>query len=283
MIFLSSRSISLFILVTIAWVVGASALLDVFKDFADQWWWLAIATFYVLFMNEHFLHGTLGHIWYKINPNRVFYKILVFLSSTSLTFGSVKGMLIMHETHHHYADQDKRDYLSLRKRWMTSGLVSPLMFVYEPYKLEIPNQAEFVKNKQQEHPELVNDGWTDFCDRHLVSLTIAWWTSLYLLAPEILFNLILMGRLLMSIYVFINTVVGHTDLLFGYRNFRTPDNSHNNLFFHCLFLGMFSTLLHNNHHGKDFSKDQSHQYKWWEFDTGFFVQKFLIKPWIEQR
>jgi hypothetical protein len=283
MITFNIRSVSLFILVSIAWAVGANSLIHVILDFENQWWWLIVASFYMIFLNELFLHCTLGHVWYNIDPQRWFYKILIFLSSTSLTFGSIRGMLIMHETHHIYADQDDKDYLSLKKRWITSGTISPLMFVYQPYKLEIPNQKEFVLQKENQLKNLVNDSWTKFCDNNTVLLTAGWWLILYFLSPIMLFNIILMGRLLMSMYVLINTITGHTNILFGYRNFETLDDSHNNLFFHYMFLGMFSTLLHNNHHGKDFSNSQSHQYRWWEFDTGYLIQKIFIKPLIEKR
>jgi hypothetical protein len=283
MINFNSRSASLFILVSIAWIYGAAALVQVILNFESHWWWFITSSLYMIFLNELFLHCTLGHVWYNIDPQRWFYKILIFLSSTSLTFGSVRGMLIMHETHHIYADQDDKDYLSLKKRWVTSGTLSPLMFVYQPYRLEIPNQRQFVEQKENQLSILVNDPWTKFCDNNTVLLTIVWWTSLYFLAPVILFNILLMGRLLMSVYVLINTVSGHSKLLVGYRNFETPDCSYNNLLLHYVFLGVFSTLLHNNHHGKDFSKSQSHRCHWWEFDAGYKIQKFFIKPLIEKR
>lgn len=60
-------------------------------------------------------------------------------------------------------------------------------------------------------------------------------------------------------------IYGHSKSLFGYRNFETKDNSHNNYILGYLAWGQG---WHNNHHYKpssfDFGKGISG--KWWEFD-----------------
>lgn len=274
----SLRNFTLFLMLCIAWAVGAWHLYYAVIDLSNQWIWIASSAIYVIFINELFFHCTLGHISYKIDTKRIFYKILVFLSSTSLTFGSVRAMIIMHATHHMYADQDDKDYLSLRKRWITAGLISPLMFVYQPYPLSIPDQDKFIEKQSKKFDYLLDDDWTVFCDLYQIILSIVWWAVLYLVFPDFLFKFIMMGRFLMSLFTMLNTIVGHTSLLFGYRNFNTPDHSYNNLLLHYLFLGFFPTLLHNNHHG--LRNAETHKHRWWEFDTGALAIKYVIKPLI---
>jgi len=61
----------------------------------------------------------------------------------------------------------------------------------------------------------------------------------------------------------------------GYRNFNTPDNSKNNIFWNWLTLG---EGLHNNHH--KYPNEYSHDYtkKKYEFDiAGKFIKYFLIE------
>ena len=69
-------------------------------------------------------------------------------------------------------------------------------------------------------------------------------------------------------------VVGHTKLAIGYRNFKTKDNSQNNVLWGYFAWGQG---WHNNHHfnpaSYDFGTDVSG--KWWEFDTCRLFIPFL--------
>lgn len=69
-------------------------------------------------------------------------------------------------------------------------------------------------------------------------------------------------------------VWGHSKSIFGYRNFETRDNSHNNLILGYLAWGQG---WHNNHHYKassyDFGKGVSG--KWWEIDPAKLFLPFL--------
>ena len=61
--------------------------------------------------------------------------------------------------------------------------------------------------------------------------------------------------------------VGH---YWGYRNFETPDVSHNILPLGVLIGG---EEFHNNHHAHAYSAKLSHE--WWEFDVGWFYIRLL--------
>ena len=81
-----------------------------------------------------------------------------------------------------------------------------------------------------------------------------------------------MGRFLISVFKFLADVFGHMKLPFGYRNFNTNDTTYNHLVFHYLCLGLFTAMLHNNHHGTTSSK---HSFHWYEFDMGGVSSSFL--------
>lgn len=67
---------------------------------------------------------------------------------------------------------------------------------------------------------------------------------------------------------------GHTKGLFGYRNFDTNDNSHNNPILGYLTWGQ---AWHNNHHHnpKSFDFGKSISGKWWEWDPSTIFLKLL--------
>jgi len=58
--------------------------------------------------------------------------------------------------------------------------------------------------------------------------------------------------------------------LFGYRSFKTPDQSRNNIVIGVLALG---EGWHNNHHA--FPTSARHGLKWWEFDPSYVIIKSM--------
>jgi fatty-acid desaturase len=266
---------------SLAWVLGGLELTYVLENFDSQWHWIVISLCYAIVVNELFFHIILGHLLFRIDPERPMYKLLVFLATTSLTYGTISGMALLHDSHHRHADQDEHDYLSSSKRWITSGLLSPLMFVYQPYKFSIPDYDNFVTKQTQRYRYLLDNQFTKFCNEYQLELTLCWWLCLFLILPVLFFKLILMSRLLMSIFSIINTLSGHNKLLLGYRNFNTTDHSYNNLIVHYAFLGLSPASLHNNHHGMDFTK--SHSSKWYEIDTGSWIIGCILKPLLESK
>jgi fatty-acid desaturase len=93
--------------------------------------------------------------------------------------------------------------------------------------------------------------------------------------PVVLFKIVFMGRIIISIITFLTTSLGHSKLL-GYRNEDVPNNSNNRLITHYLLgCGLFSSLLHNNHHTHRWIQQQSHSYRWFEIDLGGYIIKLL--------
>lgn len=277
---LNTRSLFLFSAVTIAWIVGGIELADTITNFSTQWFWLVLSILYVIVLNELFFHLIIGHLSFRIDPRRIGYKILVFLTTVNITFGNSKGMLLFHKTHHLYSDQDELDYLSFRKKFITSVMLSPLMYIYDHYDpvATIPDYKNYIEKEKKKYQYLLDDPWTQFCDNYQIVLTLAWWLVIFMIFPVVFFKILLMGRLIISIATTLNGIVGHSRFLFGYRNFDTNDHSYNNLIVHYLFLGFFSTILHNNHHGMNCHS--GHKHKYYEIDTGYWFIKYILKPML---
>jgi fatty-acid desaturase len=134
-----------------------------------------------------------------------------------------------------------------------------------------------LEQQKAKHPEILDDLWTFFVEENRVVLTVLYWAVLWMIAPAFLFYVVLTGRFLYSIFITMAAIGGHTKLPFGYRNFDTPDTTHNNLLFHYVCLGLMPSQLQNNHHGS-----MQHSCHWYEVDTGGLVVK-LLRPLLTKQ
>lgn len=262
--------------VTVAWVIGAGSLYEVIVNFSTQWYWLIAAAFYSVLLNDIFAHIICSHRAIVIDPSRIAYKILLLLTSVDHAWAPVTGLCKLHQNHHQYADQGNRDNLNWRLHWFNLCSLSPLTFLYVRPTV-YPNLETLLHQQTTLHSALINDSYTQFVERNRILLTLIYWLLLYLIMPVLLFKVVLMGRFLFSIFMIMAAIAGHVKIPFGYRNFDTPDTSHNNLLFHYLALGLMPSMLQNNHHGSD-----KNSHKWFEFDTAGVVIK-ILKPLLESR
>jgi len=95
-------------------------------------------------------------------------------------------------------------------------------------------------------------------------------------APGVQFGLSLLvwGVVLRTVYVWhITWAVNSLGHLFGYRNYKTGDDSRNNWFVAFITGG---EGWHNNHHQDPTSATVQH--RWWEFDLNYYIIKSL--EWI---
>ena len=276
MIDTSLRSITLCIMVSIAWYFGAIALYNTAVNFSSQWHWYVLATIYTLVLNEIFLHEIVFHNKLNIDPSRWTYKIFTFLLTIDHANGPITSFCLLHSNHHQYSDKEY-DIVNYRTRWYNFCILAPWIFLTNT-KLNLPNKEKFLAHERIQFQTVLNDSWTQFCEGYKIPLTIFFWFVLYMLAPIILFKIIFMGRFLISVFKFLADVFGHMKLPFGYRNFNTNDTTYNHLVFHYLCLGLFTAMLHNNHHGTTSSK---HSFHWYEFDMGGVVAK-LLKPLLSK-
>lgn len=263
------RRVLLCALVCVAWYWGAISLAEVLGDFANQWPWFVLATVYCVLINEIFGHMICAHRAVVVDPRRLTYRVLIFLASVDHAWAPITNLCRYHENHHLHTDQGHHDNLNWRLHWYSVCSLSPLVFLYVRPTV-YPNLDAMVQQQCQVHAAILSDRYTQFVEQHRIMLTLIFWLSLYWLLPAVLFKIVFMARFLFSIYMVLAAIGGHTKLPLGYRNFDTPDTTHNNLLFHYIALGLMPSMLQNNHHG-----GTSTQHRWFEFDTSRLVVRLL--------
>ena len=273
------KFLCIFVLVSVAWVVGAWELADTILHFDTQWYWFVLATFYTLTLNETFSHRICSHRLFNIDTTSITYKILTFLLTIDHAWSPLTETCLTHANHHIYSDQGDRDNLNWRRHWYSFCTLSPILYLYRQSTV-YPNKELFFTSQREKFKDIVNDTWTEFCEEHRVILTILVWTILYFTVPIVLFKILLMGRFLMSVYMGLVSIGCHMPLPGSYRNYNTNDTTQNNIIFHIVSLGMLSSMLHNNHHGR--AGEIKHTHKWFEFDTSYYIIK-ILRPLLEKR
>jgi fatty-acid desaturase len=266
------NSIGIFLLVSICWVVGAYELIDIFRNFTTQWYWYVLAILYTITINDIFVHNICAHSKVNINTNGITYKILVFLVSVDHGYAPLTTFCSMHAVHHGYADQ-KYDHINYKTNWYDLCILAPWIFLYNKNRTPLAHDKVFFENQVKRFQAINDDLWTFFCEQYSLPLTILYWGILYLICPIVLFKVVMLGRLLISMFNCLTDVFGHMKLPFGYRNFDLNDTSYNHLIFHYLSLGLFNAMLHNNHHG--LRSLETCRFRWFEIYTGLYLNKFL--------
>jgi fatty-acid desaturase len=263
------------LLVFVAWIFGAWALYYSVTDFFNQWHWLLLAVVYGLVPIDQYVHNVIIHGTIKSNPKRLVSRLLLFIAVTQMGLGRVKTFLVLHKLHHARSDCPGKDplYFNKLRHNLIIQTLTPLAYFFNP-KFNTSDFQNFYDSEYQKHQEFMDDPWVTFCNNYYIPITIAYWSMLYLFFPVFLLNVVFVGRVLLSLA---NIAMIHVKLPGSYQHCNR-DHSYNHLFFHYLFLGTISSTLHNNHHHCDIRK--GHSVRWYEFDTGYFIVKYLLKPLI---
>ena len=268
------KSITIFLLISLVWVLGTIELVDTVTNFSDQWYWLVLALIYTSTINDIFGHMTLCHNLFSINFKSWGYRVMSFLFVTDHGWGPITSFCLVHRRHHTHSDQGNKDVANWRIHWYNMDIMSPINFVYQA-RTDYGDEEKFFSTQENVFKELLDDTWTWFIEEYSHWITIAFWAFLYLVCPILLFKIIFMGRMLLGICTVFSSVGGHTKLPFGYRHFNTPDTSYNNLLFHYMCLTVFPTVLQNNHHGQKYTLERGNQYAWYEVDLSKYIARFL--------
>lgn len=276
------RSVSLFLLMSMAWVVGSVEFYHVITDFGNQWYWLALSVAYGLVLAELFCHLSVSHQMVDIDTDSWFYKLLVFLYTVYTPLGSIRGMCLTHTAHHMYADVKYLDPLDSRRMMHLTCSLSPLMYISHVRLDPVPNSQRYFDHQRKKFADILNDSWTEFCDAYTVPLIVFTWGLVYLCLPIEFFNMLMLGRLMVSVSNFVATL-GHFKLIFGYRHFNTKDKSHNHLLFHYLFGCLCPSMLQHNHHGMNLHTPMGHKHKWYEFDLGGWIIRHVFTPLMAKK
>ena len=263
------RMIVLFIML----FMGGYTFFNLIQDPLSNWYWLLAAIVYTITVNDIFVHRICAHGMFRVNTNSLLYKIFTFLASVDLGYGPVRQTCLSHTLHHIHSDKNKHDIMNWRHYWYSTAMVSPL----PRFNYEFPKDYKRYKGLiYKRYKNIFDDPYTRFCDKQAVKISIVTQLILFVIAPVILFNVILMGRFLLTVMTGLAGIVGHVkNFPLSYRNVDTNDESSNNLFFHYMFLGYYAGMLQNNHHA--YPTAVAPNKKWFEIDTSKPVVLFLRK------
>jgi stearoyl-CoA desaturase (delta-9 desaturase) len=273
------------LIVTPMILIGAWQFAEVLQNFGTQWHWLILATLYTITINDVFTHRTCSHRMFNVNVQSVWYKILTFLSSVDQGHGPVRTGAIWHFAHHKYSDQGEWDNVNARLFWYGDAWLLPFSFLGPGPKP--PNAKELIDRSHNAFNDIIDDPWTQFCERQVLTISAGTLIILFFIAPIFLFKVLLLGRFIMSLGMVGAGIAHLQNVPLTYRNFDTPDSTNNNLILHYLFLGMFGGLLQNNHHAKPNALNTGS--RWWEIDVSTPIAhllKFLMakkRPYAVQK
>jgi fatty-acid desaturase len=164
--------------------------------------------------------------------------------------GSPIAWVATHRAHHRDADGLSDPHSPIHRSWWRVQWLS--MFDASSPKFAV---------------DLLRSNFHVFLHRRYFTIHIVCGLLLFLIDPWLVVIAYLApAAVLWNAGSLINTV-GH---LWGYRNHSTKDNSHCNP---ILGFFIFGEGWHNNHHASPASP--SFQYRWWEFDIGYFLIRLL--------
>ena len=246
--------------------------LSVVLVFISGYSFTALITFLVLFLVRLFVITGFFHRYYShrsYQTSRWFQFLLTFIGTSAGQQGPL-SWATSHITHHQHADAEDDPHSPV----LNSGFYAHIGWLLQ--KDALSTNDKIVKPFTK-YPEIV------FLDRYHYIGTTSLIISLALLGmllsehyPELgtsALQLVSWGFILSTLLILhgaclVNSV-GH---LYGYRRFKTKDNSHNVWWLFPLTLG---DNWHNNHHHAP--KSASFSYAWWEVDIIYLCILILEK------
>jgi stearoyl-CoA desaturase (delta-9 desaturase) len=183
-----------------------------------------------------------------------------------------------HRMHHNYSDEQEDPHSPLVNfLWSHFGWL-----VY--YNATTTNYSAYQKYAR----DILEDPFYMFLEKHrtamgwiylahavvffAVSLVAGWLIYGYQVAAlQLALSLLVWGVIARTVWVWhITWAVNSLSHMFGYRNYKTTDQSRNNWFVAALTGG---EGWHNNHHEDQASA--SVQHNWWEVDSNYYIIKAL--------
>ena len=204
-------------------------------------------------------HRLLTHASFETyRPIRCFFALCGTLSGE----GPPIMWVAAHRKHHRFSDQEHDPHSPKDGRWW-----SHMLWMFPHY-----GSTYWAQTYRQYAPDLLKDPFLRMLDR-----TYLWWQ---LGAGIVLFGLgwvyqdvmlgvsfLVYGMFLRMIYVLhVTWAVNSASHIWGYRNYKTRDNSRNLWWVGLLAYG---EGWHNNHHA--FQRAAQHGHRWWEIDVSYWV------------
>lgn len=216
-------------------------------------------------------HRMLSHRAWRAKP--WLRNILTFFACLSLQMGPI-AWSATHRQHHRESDHEADPHSPLVSFfWAHLGW----LFFADPV-------VDDEKVKQKLVPDLYNDKALRFFEKTFFFQWIAF--ALFSMGVGYLFgglqlalSLFVWGSLVRTVWVWHTTwCVNSVTHLFGYRNYRTPDDSRN---LWWVAVVTFGEGWHNNHHALAGSANFGH--KWFEFDPSYWaLAVFKFFGWVER-
>ncbi len=214
--------------------------------------WFAGSYFLRMFGVTAGYHRYFSHRSYRLG--RISQFIMAFLAQAS----AQKGILwwaAHHRTHHRRSDQEGDIHSPVRNGFWWSHVGWVISNKYDA--IEPGSVKDFAR-----YPELV------WLNRHHWVPTVVYAAGLFAIGG---WHTFLWGYVLATVALYHGTFsINSIAHVWGFRRFKTGDDSRNNLLLALLTLG---EGWHNNHH---FSSSSCRQgYRWWEVDITYYVLKLL--------
>lgn len=213
-------------------------------------WWLAGGIGICLGYHRYFTHRSYA------TPKWVEYLLAIF-GCLAGEAGPI-AWVAAHRYHHTYSDQEQDPHSPLKDPNSFKGFLWAhvgWLFAREE------NLATFDQYKRYA-PDMAQDKFLVFLDRNHMIPVITLAVLLYALGG---WPFVVWGMFVRSVLVYHSTwLVNSASHVWGYRTFKTTDQSKNNWWVALL---SFGEGWHNNHHA--FQRSARHGMRWWEFDLTY--------------
>lgn len=191
-------------------------------------------------------HRLLTHRSFKTNR---FWEVVCTAIGILAFTGSSIGWVGVHRQHHKFSDKDGDPHSPVT--YGAKMLIAK--YDFEPTKWAIRY--------------LITDKFHLFVHKYYFGIVLAWLGVWALVGFPYLMHIAVIPGL---ISIWISTVSNYMNHRWGYKNFKTSDNSRN-LWINAIFT--FGEGWHNNHHARPGS--YTFQVKWWEFDIGALIVRLI--------
>lgn len=220
----------------------------------EPWHWLGAIAAFVIFQvlgANIGLHRFLAHQSFRTTR---FNEILLIGLSNLIGLGSSVSWIAVHRYHHLTSDSESDCH---------SPQHLPISRIITGRWKDLPIQPQVLKS-------ILKDPIQRFFHFHYFKIHLIWMAILILVGHKFFLALYCVPAFLIF-YTSYAVVIGCHK--WGYRNFETPDKSHNNIFVSLVTLG---EGWHNNHHSRQLNIRQG--VKPWEWDpNAWIINTFFVK------
>jgi stearoyl-CoA desaturase (delta-9 desaturase) len=163
--------------------------------------------------------------------------------------GSSIGWVIVHKAHHKYSDKPGDPHSPHLGGWKN-------LFSLYDYEVNIFHGKDLLRSK-----------FHLFIHQYYYLILFLWALLLLVISYKVLLFAFIIP---VAIQIWTSNISNYGNHLWGYRNFKTNENSRNTWWIALITWG---EGWHNNHHAKPWS--YTFKIKWWEFDISGAIIKFI--------